>query len=164
MAGVRIAVSPIAENPSRTLFHELGHQLLGHCDESDLTDTEVTPRDIREMEAEAVALLCCESLGLEGAEFSRGYIQSWGQGQTFTERSAQRIFHAADQILKAGYSHDSTHRGPMRASVRFPLPFVLSGRNMRASARSFREHRQEPRHRARDRRLRLATIANGARR
>lgn len=42
-------------------------------------------------------------LGLPGAEYSRGYIQSWGQGQTFTERSAQRIFHAADQILRAGY-------------------------------------------------------------
>jgi hypothetical protein len=42
------------------------------------------------MEAEAVSLLCCESLGLPGAEYSRGYIQSWGQGQTFTERSAQR--------------------------------------------------------------------------
>jgi hypothetical protein len=55
------------------------------------------------VEAEAVALLCCESLGLPGAEFSRGYIQSWGQGQAISERSAQRIFHAADRILKAGY-------------------------------------------------------------
>ena len=72
-------------------------------DEGDLADTERTPRDIREMEAEAVSLLCCESLGLPGAEYSRGYIQSWGRGQTFTERSAQRIFHAADQILRAGY-------------------------------------------------------------
>ena len=72
-------------------------------DLDDLSDSERTPRDIREMEAEAVSLLCCESLGLPGAEYSRGYIQSWGQGQTFTERSAQRIFHAADQILRAGY-------------------------------------------------------------
>ena len=72
-------------------------------DQGDLSDTERTPRDIREMEAEAVFLLCCESLGLPGAEYSRGYIQSWGQGQTFTEQSAQRIFHAADQILRPGY-------------------------------------------------------------
>jgi hypothetical protein len=54
------------------------------------------------MEAEAIALLCCESLGLPGGEYSRGYIQSWGQGWTFTERSAQRIFCAADPILRAG--------------------------------------------------------------
>jgi antirestriction protein ArdC len=101
--GRKIAVSPIAALPVKTLFHEVGHVMLGHADEGDLSDTERTPRDIREMEAEAVSLLCCESLGLPGAEYSRGYIQSWGQGQTFTERSAQRIFRAADQILRAGY-------------------------------------------------------------
>ena len=65
--------------------------------------TERTPRDIRETEADAVSLLCCESLGLPEAEYSRGHIQSWGQGQAFSERSAQRIFRAADQILRAGY-------------------------------------------------------------
>ena len=65
------------------------------------------------MEAEAVALLCCESLGFGGRGiYSRGYIQSWGQGQTFTERSAQRIFHTADRILKAGYSYDSATEAP----------------------------------------------------
>jgi len=101
--GRKIVVSPIAALPVKTLFHEVGHVMLGHTDEGDLADTERTPRDIREMEAEAVSLLCCESLGLPGAEYSRGYIQSWGQGQTFSERSAQRIFHAADQILRSGY-------------------------------------------------------------
>lgn len=101
--GRKIAVSPIAALPAKTLFHEVGHVILGHTDEGDLSDTERTPRDIREMEAEAVALLCCESLSLPGAEYSRGYIQSWGHGQAFTERSAQRIFRAADQILRAGY-------------------------------------------------------------
>jgi antirestriction protein ArdC len=115
--GRKIAVSPVAALPFKTLVHECAHQLLGHCDEADLADTEVTPRDIREMEAEAVALLCCESLGLPGAGYSRGYIQSWGRGQTFTERSAQRIFHAADLILKAGYPQDSTTKAPRGASV-----------------------------------------------
>lgn len=32
---------------------------------------------LREVEAEAVALICCESLGLPGAECCRGYIQGW---------------------------------------------------------------------------------------
>jgi antirestriction protein ArdC len=101
--GRKIAVSPIAALRVKTLFHEVGHVMLGHTQEGDLSDTERTPRDVREMEAEAISLLCCESLGLPGAEYSRGYIQSWGQGRSFTERSAQRIFHAADQILRAGY-------------------------------------------------------------
>jgi antirestriction protein ArdC len=101
--GRMIAVSPIAALPHKTLFHELAHVVLRHCDEQDLSDTETTPREIREVEAEAVALLCCESLGLPGTEFSRGYIQNWNQGQGISERSAQRIFRAADQILRAGY-------------------------------------------------------------
>ncbi len=98
--GRKIAISPIAAQHHKTLFHELAHVFLGHTGDGDLSDSEVISRDIRE--AEAVALLCCESLGLPGAEFSRGYIQSWCQGQAISERSAQRIFHAADQILRAG--------------------------------------------------------------
>lgn len=104
--GRKVAVSPIAAQPFKTLFHELAHVRLGHTGDGDLSDSEATPRDIREVEAEAVALLCCESLGLPGAEFSRGYIQAYlragTQGQTISDRSAQRIFHAADQILRAG--------------------------------------------------------------
>lgn len=107
--GRKIAVSTLAFNPFRTLAHEMAHVLLGHTGDGDLSDSDATPRDIREMEAEGVALLCCESLGLPGAEYSRGYIQSWGQGQTISERSAQRIFHAADQILRAGRA--PTHTG-----------------------------------------------------
>jgi len=106
--GRKIAVSPIAALPRKTFFHEVGHVILGHTDEGDFADTERTPRNIREMEAEAVSLLCCESLGLPGAEYSRGYIKSWGKGQAFSERSAQRTFHAADQILRAGRNPEPT--------------------------------------------------------
>lgn len=73
-----------------------------------MADTDQTPRSVAEVEAEAVALLCCESLGLPGAEFSRGYIQSWAKGEPISGRSAQRIFHAADRILKAGYAEKAT--------------------------------------------------------
>ncbi len=40
-------------------------------------DSEQTARHIREVEAESVALICCETLGLEGTDFCRGYIQHW---------------------------------------------------------------------------------------
>jgi antirestriction protein ArdC len=98
-----IAVSPVAALPHKTRFHELAHVLLGHTSEGDQHDGELTPRDLRECEAEAVAMVCCAALGLEGVDQSRGYIQSWwGQGNPIPERSAQRILKAADQILKAG--------------------------------------------------------------
>ncbi len=105
----QIAINPLAQLPFKTLFHELGHAIL-HSDEGDFADGEATPRSLREVEAESVALLCCESLGLDGAEFCRGYIQNWlsrGSGfnaEAIPEKSAQKIFRAADQIIRAGRS------------------------------------------------------------
>jgi antirestriction protein ArdC len=99
----KISVSPIATLPWKTTFHELAHVLLGHTSEGQRSDDERTPRDLRECEAEAVALLCCEALGLPGAAEARGYIQSWwGAGNEIPERSSQKILKVADQILKAG--------------------------------------------------------------
>jgi hypothetical protein len=97
-----VAVSPIAAMPHKTLLHEIGHVVLGHTSETDFQDDERTPRDLREVEAESVALLLCESLNLPGAEFSRGYIQHWLDGDVIPEKSCQRIFGAADRILKSG--------------------------------------------------------------
>src|SRR5438132_2109801 len=105
--GSQIAINPVAQLPHKTLFHEMAHVIL-HTSEGDFTDTEQTPRNIREVEAEAVALLCCEALGLEGADYARGYIQNWlyeaigFNAEAIPEKSAQKIFRAADQILRAG--------------------------------------------------------------
>jgi hypothetical protein len=104
----QIAINPVAQLPTKTLFHEAAHVVLGHVLEADFTDTERTPKNLREVEAEAVALLCCEALNLEGADYCRGYIQNWlcpalgYNGDAIPEKSAQKIFRAADQILRAG--------------------------------------------------------------
>ena len=100
-----IAISPIAQLPHKTLFHEMAHVILGHTMKADFSDTERTPKNLREVEAEAVAFLCCEALELEGAEFCRGYLQDWlkrGSDAAIPEKNAQKILKAADQILKAG--------------------------------------------------------------
>lgn len=97
-----VAISPLAALPQKTLFHELAHVELGHTIEADFNDTDHTPRNLREVEAEAVALLLCESLELEGAEFCRGYIQNWICGDIIPEKSAQKVLGAADRILRAG--------------------------------------------------------------
>jgi hypothetical protein len=98
----QVAVSPLSPLPDRTLLHELAHVVLGHTVETMEQDGPRTPRNIREVEAEGVALLCAAALELEGAEYSRGYLQHWLQGQEIPERSCQRIFKAADAILRAG--------------------------------------------------------------
>ena len=103
-----VAVSPIAAHPLKTLFHELAHVALGHTTEHEQTDGELTPRSLREVEAEATAMLVCAALQLPGAEYSRGYIQHWiGAGETIPERSAARIFKTADLILRAGRLDDT---------------------------------------------------------
>lgn len=97
-----IAVSPVSAFPHKTRFHELAHVVLGHTKERAMQDSEITPRDIREVEAEAVAYVCISILGLPGKEESRGYIQHWLADAKVEDKSAQKIFAAADKILKAG--------------------------------------------------------------
>ncbi|MEO6326393.1 MAG: ImmA/IrrE family metallo-endopeptidase [Thermoanaerobaculia bacterium] len=97
-----IAINPVAQLPAKTLFHELGHAVL-HNDEEAVSDRLDLPKSLREAEADGVALLCCEALEIPAAAYCRGYIQAWyGQGTPIPDISAQRIFRAADKILRAG--------------------------------------------------------------
>ena len=101
-SGRTIAINPVAVLPHKTRFHELAHVVLGHTTDEVMSDSEVTPRDIREVEAEGVAYILCSVLDLPGLQESRGYIQNWLQGAEVTDKSAQRIFSAANKILEAG--------------------------------------------------------------
>ena len=104
-----IAISPIAQLPLKTTFHELAHVVLNHtAGRSTLVEEESTPRSLREVEAESTALICLEALGLEGSAYCRGYIQHWLQGkQEIPTQSAQKVFAAATAILKAGQTFHS---------------------------------------------------------
>jgi hypothetical protein len=61
-------------------------------------------------------------LGLEGVEYCRGYIQNWlypnvgWNGQGIPEKSAQKIFHAADRILREGRRPTDKHVIDKRAN------------------------------------------------
>jgi hypothetical protein len=110
----QVAVSPIAMLPHKILFHEIAHVVLGHTEEgATLDDHDRTPRNLREVEAECVALICCESLNLSGIPESRGYIQHWLGSERIPDRSAQRIFKAADHILKAGQPDNAVVAGEL---------------------------------------------------
>lgn len=100
--GDSIAINPLAAFPHKTRFHELAHVVLGHTKEHLMTDSENTPKDVKEVQAESVAFILCSILGLPGLDESRGYIQHWLNGADVTEKTAQQIFTAADKILKAG--------------------------------------------------------------
>jgi N-terminal domain of anti-restriction factor ArdC/IrrE N-terminal-like domain len=97
-----IGVNPMNALKHKTRFHELAHVVLGHTAGADMRDDEALTQQIEEVEAESVAYLLCALLDLPGQAESRFYIQGWLQGAALPERSAKRIFGAADRIMKAG--------------------------------------------------------------
>jgi antirestriction protein ArdC len=102
--GTEIAINPVAVRPTKTRFHELGHVILGHTLPHSYEDYQ-THRGIREFQAEAVAYLCMNELGImddETATVSRGYIQHWLEDEHPPQKAIQQVFSAADRILRAG--------------------------------------------------------------
>jgi antirestriction protein ArdC len=102
--GRTIAINPVAQRPFATRIHEIAHVVLGHTTKQDerFEDSQTVTHDEREIEAESVAMLVCSALGDSGIEYSRGYLQAYLCGRPIEERTAQRVFKAADSILRAG--------------------------------------------------------------
>ncbi|MEO7075757.1 MAG: hypothetical protein ABI068_10680 [Ktedonobacterales bacterium] len=102
--GREIAINPMAVNATKTLFHELGHVVLGHTVASSLGEY-ATHRGIMEFQAEAAAYLTMhelESIDEETASHSRGCIRRWLKDEQPTDREIRRVFAVADQLLRAG--------------------------------------------------------------
>ena len=97
-----IGINPLNPLKHKTRIHEMSHVVLGHTAVADMHDDENLTRQIEEVEAESVAYLLCALLDLPGQAESRFYIQGWLQGAALPEKSAKRIFGAADRIMKAG--------------------------------------------------------------
>lgn len=93
----KIAINPVNPLPHKTLFHETAHCLL-HTGKNN----ETLDRSTKEVEAEGVTYIILCALDLPGKEESRGYLQHWLAGNKLEEKTARRIFGAADKILKAG--------------------------------------------------------------
>jgi hypothetical protein len=102
--GVEFAINPMAPNPTKTRFHEMGHILLGHTVAHGL-EGESYHRGVQEFQAEGTAYLVMNELGVldeRTAEVSRGYIQHWLQDEKPSDQAVQHVFRAADAILRAG--------------------------------------------------------------
>jgi antirestriction protein ArdC len=77
-----------------TLAHEFAHELLHHADDRP------TSRDTRELEAEAVAFVVGEAIGLHTAEASRDYIHLYRGDRDALAQSLTRIQRTAATILQ----------------------------------------------------------------
>lgn len=97
-----------------TLVHEVAHELL-HRGDRRLQTT----KQIRETEAEAVAFVVCESLGLETGSASADYIQLWhGDAQLLTAslEVVQRTSATILGALSLTETREADAAGPPRVS------------------------------------------------
>ena len=102
--GLEYAVSPIAANPAKTMFHEWGHIICGHT-MPDRHGEYLQHRGVMEAEAEITAMLVMKEFDLlddDTASHSRAYCQHWLGGGEFPETSARRVLKAANAIIQAG--------------------------------------------------------------
>ena len=78
----------------KTLIHEMAHQKL-HSSEEKLT------RNVKEVEAEAVAYTVSQHFGIDTSDYSFAYIAGWSKGKTTEELKASldRIRNAADELI-----------------------------------------------------------------
>jgi len=79
-----------------TLVHETAHERLHRTERR-----AETTRTIRETEAEAVAFVVCQAVGLDGAEASSSYIQLWNGNKQILTESLHFVQQTASQILSA---------------------------------------------------------------
>ena len=85
----------------KTAFHETAHKLLHDPDLA--IATVKSPRNEKEIQAESVAFMVSERLGLDTSEYSFPYIASWSDGKELDQlrNCLQEIQDAAKQITAA---------------------------------------------------------------
>ncbi len=92
---LRIEVRNDELQQAKSLAHELGHVLLH--------DGFPGSRELAELEAESVAYLVCDGLGVDSSSYSFGYVANWAGGGDGAlagiKASGRRVQSAARQIL-----------------------------------------------------------------
>jgi hypothetical protein len=77
-----------------TLVHEIGHEMLHRGDRRTLTT-----KKVRETEAEAVAFVVCNAIGLQNGTSSQDYIQLWHGDANLLRESLEAVQQTAALIL-----------------------------------------------------------------
>lgn len=97
----KYAINPVAANPMKTMFHELAHILLGHTDQQ-MDDSATLARNIKEFQAESVALICAACIGqTDELKYSLGYLQNWGIPEDLDKKMIEKLFSVSNKIISA---------------------------------------------------------------
>lgn len=91
-----VKIGDTLEAPQRlkTLLHEWAHVELGHEHRRDVA------RAVREVEAESVAYLVAQTVGLDAAEYTIPYVAGWSSGDiALVESTATTVLATSKQIV-----------------------------------------------------------------
>jgi antirestriction protein ArdC len=93
---IRVRADLAPAHRVKTLAHELAHAIL---------HAERTERGLMELEAESVAFIVCDALGLDAGAWTFGYLATWSGGGdqaiAAVKTAGARIQRTADRILSA---------------------------------------------------------------
>jgi hypothetical protein len=78
-----------------TLVHEIAHEMLHRGERRTLTS-----KQVRETEAEAVAFVVCQAIGLETGTASQDYIHLWQGNAKLLRESLEAVQQTAGTILR----------------------------------------------------------------
>ena len=103
------------EQVLKTVVHESAHCLLHDPDKKIVTTK--SPRNEKEVQAESIAFIVCEKLGVDTSDYSFPYIASWSEGKQLDQlnkfldeiqKTSQTLFGAIDSELMKYKKRDLT--------------------------------------------------------
>ena len=104
-----------------TLVHEIAHEMLHRGERRTMTT-----KQVRETEAEAVAFVVCQSVGLQNGTASQDYIQLWHGDANLLRESLEAVQQTATTILGAVSPEDSGSGAAIAGAWEWPDAGVRS--------------------------------------
>ena len=101
--GIEISINPLLPplHQAKTMAHELGHALLHSAEDYRMHNE----RSVLELEAESVAFVVLNCMGLDSGDYSFAYVSDWADGTDEAiaqlKESGARIQKAAKEIISA---------------------------------------------------------------
>lgn len=107
------------EQTIKTTVHEIAHARL-HAKDAEQADA---ARHVKEVQAESVAFVVCNALGLDTSEYSFGYVAGWAEGQDAKDLTANLdvIKKTASELI-AALTAEGTDKAPASAPEKASAP------------------------------------------
>lgn len=104
---IHVRASNPLEQKIKTAVHELGHALMHATEGEEYSADGKAHRGIAELEAESVAFIVCDAMGIDTSAYSVGYIAGWSKGDPemirqigdSVNKASKRIMLELDKVI-----------------------------------------------------------------